>query len=128
MNTLTPLGKFLRKLRIDHAERLADISQKIEVSVAMLSAVELGKKAASSALLDRIASHYDLRGKSREELERLAEESAPQVKIGLEGAADPARELAVAFARRFHSLEASEVTDMLDMLRNKKHRLEEPPA
>ncbi|EPZ76653.1 hypothetical protein M798_01860 [Brucella melitensis ADMAS-G1] len=40
----TELGKELRKLRIDHNERLLDMSKKIGKSSAFISAVETGQK------------------------------------------------------------------------------------
>lgn len=125
MNTLTPLGKFLRKLRIDHAERLADASEAVGVSSAMLSAVELGRKPAPQSLLESIAKHYGLPAPDRAELKRLAEASAPQLRIELTGAADPARELAVAFARKFQTLDPSEVDQMLDLLAPRSRAKEE---
>ena len=119
MNTLTPLGKFLRKLRIDRGELLAGVAADLSLSASMLSAVELGRKPAPNALLEKIAERYELSPIAKEDLKQLAKESAPQVRIGLEGANDPARELAVAFARRFKSLDAQEVDQMLSLLKTK---------
>ncbi|WP_375627348.1 XRE family transcriptional regulator, partial [Bartonella sp. PS17NMGDW] len=36
--------KILRKLRVDHSERLLDMAKKLDISVAFLSSVEIGKK------------------------------------------------------------------------------------
>ena len=41
---LTSIGRFLRKLRIDHGEILKDMADALGVSSAFLSAVENGKK------------------------------------------------------------------------------------
>ena len=41
---ITPIGKFLRKLRIDTGEILKDMAEKLHVSPSFLSAVENGKK------------------------------------------------------------------------------------
>lgn len=120
MNVLTPLGKYLRKMRIDRSERLIDAANEFGVSVAMLSAVERGQKSVSKDLINAICRHYDLSGADAQEVEQLAKESARQVKIGLSGASDPARELAVAFARRFETLGESEIGQMLSVLRAKK--------
>ena len=38
------LGKFLRKLRIDHDEYLKDMAQKLNISISYLSAIENGVK------------------------------------------------------------------------------------
>lgn len=122
MNTLTPLGKTMRKFRIDRGELLADVAKALGVSASMLSAVERGRKAAPENLVDGIAKRYGLEGLEKKELERLAEASAPQLRIGLTGANDPARELAVAFARRFQTLDQKEVDQMLSFLNTTKSK------
>ena len=40
----TTLGAFLRKLRLQHGEKLKDMAENLNVSSAFLSAVENGKK------------------------------------------------------------------------------------
>lgn len=44
LNTLTNLGKVLRKIRIDKDLLLGDMSKIFEISPAYLSAIELGKR------------------------------------------------------------------------------------
>ena len=66
---LTSIGRFLRKLRIDHGEILKDMADALGVSYAFLSAVENGKKkcpkdgSKSSALFIRLQrikqKHYE---------------------------------------------------------------------
>jgi len=68
---LTELGKELRKLRIDHSERLLDMSKKIGKSSAFISAVETGQKAPPSGFEDLIITTYGL-AKSAAERLRLA--------------------------------------------------------
>lgn len=63
--TVTPLGKFLRKIRIDHDERLYDMAKKVGVSSAFLSSVENGHKKASDALVDNIITIYKLDEKQK---------------------------------------------------------------
>ena len=41
---ITPFGKYLRKLRIDHDEKLKDMAAKLGVTGSYLSAVEIGKR------------------------------------------------------------------------------------
>ncbi len=40
---LIPFGKTLRKIHIDQTERLLDMADKLGVSIAFLSSVEIGK-------------------------------------------------------------------------------------
>ncbi|MBX4335531.1 helix-turn-helix domain-containing protein [Bartonella raoultii] len=57
---VTPFGKILRKLRIDHSERLLDMAKKLGVSVAFLSSVEIGKKSVPIGMEEKIIELYSL--------------------------------------------------------------------
>ncbi len=57
---VTPFGKILRKLRIDHSERLLDMAKKLDISVAFLSSVEIGKKSVPVRLEEKIIELYGL--------------------------------------------------------------------
>ncbi|WP_375648518.1 MULTISPECIES: helix-turn-helix domain-containing protein [unclassified Bartonella] len=56
----TPFGKTLRKLRIDHSERLLDMAKKLDISVAFLSSVEIGKRSVPVGLEEKIIELYTL--------------------------------------------------------------------
>ncbi len=55
-----PVGKILRKLRIDHDERLSDMARHLAVSPAFLSAVERGKKPPPLRLVQAVVTKYPL--------------------------------------------------------------------
>ncbi|WP_375680636.1 MULTISPECIES: helix-turn-helix domain-containing protein [unclassified Bartonella] len=57
---VTSFGKILRKLRIDHSERLLDMAKKLDISVAFLSSVEIGKKSVPAGLEEKIIELYGL--------------------------------------------------------------------
>ncbi|WP_375631934.1 MULTISPECIES: helix-turn-helix domain-containing protein, partial [unclassified Bartonella] len=57
---VTSFGKILRKLRIDHSERLLDMAKKLDISVAFLSSVEIGKKSVPVGLEEKIIELYAL--------------------------------------------------------------------
>ncbi|WP_375642275.1 MULTISPECIES: helix-turn-helix domain-containing protein [unclassified Bartonella] len=57
---LTSFGKILRKLRIDHSERLLDMAKKLDISVGFLSSVEIGKKSVPVGLEEKIIELYAL--------------------------------------------------------------------
>ncbi|EJF87311.1 MULTISPECIES: helix-turn-helix domain-containing protein [Bartonella] len=69
---ITPFGKTLRKLRIDHSERLLDMAKKLDISLAFLSAVEIGKKSVPVGMEEKIIELYAL---DQEAAERLRRES-----------------------------------------------------
>lgn len=56
----TPVGKFLRNLRLSRTELLYNMAKKLEVSTSYLSLVETGKKAIPESWVDRITETYNL--------------------------------------------------------------------
>ncbi|UTO29047.1 helix-turn-helix domain-containing protein [Bartonella harrusi] len=69
---ITPFGKTLRKLRIDHSERLLDMAKKLDISVPFLSSVEIGKKSVPVGMEEKIIEVYAL---NQEAAARLRRES-----------------------------------------------------
>lgn len=56
----TDFGKFCRKLRIDHEERLKDMADKLGVTSSYLSAIEKGSRRIPSDWAEQLAIHYKL--------------------------------------------------------------------
>ncbi|MBQ9006578.1 MAG: helix-turn-helix transcriptional regulator [Atopobiaceae bacterium] len=117
---ITTLGRVLRKMRIDSGELLKDMSERLEISSAMLSAIENGKRKPMEDFASRVAAEYGL-----DELEYLALEDAvaeqrARVSIGLDGAARKDRELAVAFARQFGTLDEDAKSQIRSILAGRK--------
>ncbi|WP_175868618.1 helix-turn-helix domain-containing protein [Bartonella gabonensis] len=57
---VTSFGKILRKIRVDHSERLLDMAKKLDVSVSFLSSVEIGKRSVPVGMEVKIIQLYDL--------------------------------------------------------------------
>ncbi|WP_273758792.1 helix-turn-helix domain-containing protein [Bartonella sp. AU55XJBT] len=57
---VTSFGKILRKLRVEHSERLLDMAEKLDVSVSFLSSVEIGKKSVPVGMEEKIIELYGL--------------------------------------------------------------------
>ncbi len=70
---LTPFCKTLRKLRIDHSERLLDMAKKLDISVSFLSSLEIGKKSLPIGIEEKIIELYDLDQEVAEILRRESE-------------------------------------------------------
>ncbi|WPM81139.1 XRE family transcriptional regulator [Brucella pseudintermedia] len=96
---VTELGKELRKLRIDHSERLLDMSKKIGKSSAFISAVETGQKSPPTGFEDLIVATYELAKEASEKLKRAADLSravftlSPKTPIGRDTVGLMARKL-----------------------------------
>jgi transcriptional regulator with XRE-family HTH domain len=108
MAKTTPFGRELRKLRVDSGETLGDIKDAFNLSVAMLSAIETGRKNIPSGFIDKVTKHFSLNKKEARHLEELADRSKNEVRIALKDAGDIDRELVTAFARKFPTLNPEE--------------------
>lgn len=120
---LTEFGKKLRALRIQHGKTLFDLGGMLNLSTAFLSAVETGRKAVPAELASRIAQALQLSLAEAQDLERAAAKSVSTVNLTLEGRSDRAKELAVAFARRFDSMSDADVKALLENLGSSNKRV-----
>ncbi|WP_375665527.1 XRE family transcriptional regulator [Bartonella sp. TT121SHDZB] len=58
---VTSFGKILHnKLRIDYSEYLSDMAEKLDISVAFLSSVEIGKKSVPVGMEEKVIELYAL--------------------------------------------------------------------
>jgi len=99
---LNNLGKMLRAIRLQKEERLMDMAQKIEVSVAFLSAIETGRKEPPLSIVQKIASAYDMSKKQRIELELAVFNSRTTFKLEPQSAI--AQDTVALLARRLNKL------------------------
>jgi len=101
MKKLTPFGKALRKLRIDQGETQMDVARALGVSVAFLSAVETGRKAAPTDMIEALINHFGLDEESANDLRHQAWVSRKEVKINMQELNKEDRDLVAGFARKF---------------------------
>lgn len=113
---LTSVGRFLRKLRIDHGEILKDMAEKLEVTVSFLSAVENGKKHMPSAWNGKICALYDLNEAQQKEFTTAIAETEEAIEMDLVDANIGRRELAVSFARKFNNISDAQVEEIRKIL------------
>jgi Zn-dependent peptidase ImmA (M78 family)/transcriptional regulator with XRE-family HTH domain len=108
---LTPFGIAIRKLRLDKAMRLLDLSQALGISAAFLSAIETGRKPIPDGFVLKVAKAMQLTTEELSLLRKAADRTRQVVKI--EKLPEDQRELVAAFARRLDKVPA----DMLAELR-----------
>lgn len=106
---LTPVGRFLRKLRIDQGEILKNMSDKLGVSVSFLSAVENGKKKMPAVWNGKICELYGLDVAHREEFTAAIAATEESIEMKLASVSQGKRELAVFFARTFSDIDEAQV-------------------
>lgn len=66
--TLTPFGRFARRLRIDREERLKDMAASLGVTPGFLSAVETGRRNAPQGWESKLIDAYQLEPEDAAEL------------------------------------------------------------
>ncbi len=113
----TRFGEFFRILRIKHNEVLQNAKDFLGVSVAYISAVELGKKTVPSDWYEKICEHYHLTEEERAELKEAIEDSAQSVKVNLKDVPYEKRQLAMQFQRSFDNFDDETINRLLEILK-----------
>ncbi|MCI9509536.1 MAG: helix-turn-helix transcriptional regulator [Angelakisella sp.] len=119
---ITRFGKELRKLRIDHGEILKDMANRLGVSPAFLSAVEVGKKNIPEEWPKKIAAIYKLNPDEEESLLSCAKESVRSIKIDLSSVGDLQHRTALVFARDFNGMSDETAERILQLIQGDKHK------
>ena len=101
-----PIGKFLRRLRIDYDERLFDMAKKVGVSSAFLSAVENGHKKASNPLINKISKIYNLTPSQKADL--YDDVAISQQNLNLSVFSQEKQQAIIMFAIKFDGLSESQ--------------------
>lgn len=117
---ITKFGKELRKLRLDLGITLNDMANQVGVSPSLLSSAETGKKTATPALIDKIASQFPQVHQRKHEFLMLAEETKSEVRIRLSEDNSRANGVALAFARNFDSLSSQQLEQLMAVFNNAK--------
>lgn len=113
---ITQLGKELRKLRIDKAERLADMAMKVGKSPAFISAVETGKKSPPNGFEDMIGKVYGLAADQLERLRGAADQARHTFAIQPTNAL--AKDTAGLLARKIDTLSEEQLNAIKAILHN----------
>ncbi len=120
--TYTSFGEFVRILRIKHHEVMGDMAKMLEVKIPFLSAVENGRKNVPADWIDKIANHYGLTIKEKDELQKAVDESRTQYKISIKDSGINQRRAAMQFARSFDELDDDTAIKILKLLKDKEDR------
>ncbi|WP_375679544.1 helix-turn-helix domain-containing protein [Bartonella sp. AP7XZML] len=118
---LTLFGKTLRKIRLDRFERLLDMADKLGISVAFLSSVEIGKKSVPVGMEEKIIKLYAL---DQNMASLLRKEADICRKNFIMNSSDPLNhKMANTFCRTFKHLSQQELTEFKEfMVRMEKKR------
>lgn len=114
----TEFGKELRKIRIDHDERLIDMARRIEKSSAFISSVEVGKKSPPAGFEKVIARLYRLGDEAAERLSQAADRARKS--FTLEPKSMLSRDTVGLFARRLERLSDEQMRRIKSVLEDTK--------
>lgn len=115
---LTDFGRFLRKIRIDCGEILKDMAEKLNVSAAYLSAVEMGKRNIPEQWVNRISELYNLSEEEKNNLNDAADNSAKSITLSFDNISDSHKETAILFAREFENVDTETLDKIKKLLKN----------
>ena len=115
---LTDFGRFLRKIRIDCGEILKDMAEKLNVSAAYLSAVEMGKRNIPEQWVNRISELYGLSDEEKCNLNDAADNSAKSITLNFDNISNSHKETAILFAREFENVDTETLDKIKKLLRN----------
>jgi len=111
---LSEYGKILRKIRIDNGELLHAMATKLDVSPALLSYIENGKREIPHDFTDKAVVRYGLSDAVAEDLRAAEAQSKKAVKVELSPQVSiERRQTALLFARTFNNVDE----DVLEKIR-----------
>ncbi|MET0605372.1 MAG: helix-turn-helix domain-containing protein [Beijerinckiaceae bacterium] len=107
---MTPFGAKMRALRAERGVSLTDMAKALGVSPSYLSALELGKRSKPSWAFVQAATHYfNIIWDEAEELQKLAEVSAPKITLDTSALSPRATEFANRLARTIRKLDSADI-------------------
>jgi hypothetical protein len=113
-NPATPIGKELRKLRVECDERLLDMAAKVQKSAAFISAVETGSKTPPSGFEELIIRSYGLAGEVAARLREAATASRRAFVVTPNNALG--RDTVALLARKINSLSDDQLREIRSVL------------
>lgn len=113
---LTPFGKALQKLRIDHEVKLKDLADYVLKTSSFLSAIEHGKKDASRELIAMIGQYFNLNDFDAEHLQRLSLSSQKAIRFHIDDLNENSKDMVAAFARKLTNLTPEQESSIISIL------------
>jgi transcriptional regulator with XRE-family HTH domain len=110
-SNLSPFGRELRKVRVDHSMRLYDVAKALGMTPSFISAIEIGRKPIPPYLIDLLQSKLGLTTSEVQRLIRAADLSKSSFVIDAE--TPESRVLAGTVSRKIKSLTPEKIAQIL---------------
>jgi transcriptional regulator with XRE-family HTH domain len=115
------LSIFLKKLRLNSGdEKLKDMAKKLNISIALLSSIETGKRKMNNQVLLKIITEYALDTKATEELKYLKDMATDEISVKTEKMDDDKKSTLINFLSKVEGLNQKELTKINLILKKQK--------
>ena len=122
MKNITEYGKFIRKIRKDRGDTLVGMSNKMGgVSIAFLSAIEVGKKQVPIEYADRISEIYNLTVEENQELTDAIGASNANMNLDFTKMSQDRAQASVLFARKINKLSQKSLEELRKLLTDEEN-------
>ena len=115
-NNVTEFGKMLRQIRKYKGDSLRNLAEKLGVSAAFLSAMEIGKKKIPTEYADRICEIDSLSDEQKQNLEDSISISNNRLLLDLNGLNRQQKEASLTFARKIKSADPDLIEKLMKAL------------
>jgi transcriptional regulator with XRE-family HTH domain len=115
----TKFGKELKMLRLKNDEILKNMADKMEMSSAYLSAIELGKRKVPDDFIKKLTKAYQLNQLQVNEINNALNEHEGKIEIILNNVDPEKKEMAMIFARTFENMGSEKAKQIIEMLKMK---------
>lgn len=114
-------GKFMKKLRIDNEETLAEMALKLGVSTGYLSQMENLKRKVTQDLINNMEKvYYPSMSKSKiNEFEEILKHLVSEVTVNVEETTEQKKKLGIEFAKSFEYLSDEDSAEIYKILKKK---------
>lgn len=109
-------GVYIRSIRSKMNINLEDMSNKLNVSKAYLSALENGKKTIPQDYADKLALAYELSNVERNDLKNSIDISNGKIQLDILKMNEEQREVSLAFARKIFYANEEELNELKKIL------------
>ncbi len=109
-------GRIMRAVRKSRGENLNDMSLKLDVSIAFLSALEVGKKTIPLFYCEKIAQAYGFTEQEKNELANAIDLSNKKIVIGLIDKSEEQKELCLLLARNINNLDDEKINALIKII------------
>ncbi len=119
---ITPLGKKLKKLRVELELKQHQMAKQLQVSPAFLSLVESGRKLVPEDFLETLCKHYPQIKEQQHEYDVLINMTRQELVIPLAKSSFGDAELATLFVRHFKTLSNDAKQQIYDIINKEEEK------